>query len=108
MEKSLDVFLSWQAVLLCLFTYGFTFGVRSVAEGMSASLSTNRYWNKAAVPVMPLILGPALAFVPGFPWPESLGDGAGAHALFGFVCAMFSSQVYARYKDLIKPASETA
>lgn len=106
MEKAIEVFMTWQAVMLCLFVYGATYGIRSIVEGFSPSIASNRYWAKLAVPLMPLVMGPLLALIPGFPWPESLGGGMGAHALFGFVCAQFSSQVYARYKDLIK-APET-
>jgi hypothetical protein len=44
--------------------------------------------------------------VPGIPWPEMLGGSATAHAVYGFVCGMFSSHVYAKVKDYAKPSGE--
>lgn len=102
MDKAIEVFLSWQAILLCLFVYGLTFSLRNAFEGGFPSLVTMRWWSKVLVPLLPLLLGPCLALIPGFPWPEALGTGHGAHSLFGFVCGLFSAQVYARYKDMAK------
>lgn len=106
MNNSLEVFFSWQTLLLCLFTYGLTFGVRSITESVFPSVERFHLWPKLILPLLPLLFGMVLAFVPGIPWPEMLGGSATAHAVYGFVCGMFSSHVYAKVKDYAKPSGE--
>lgn len=102
MDQALEVFFSWQTLLLCFVISGATFGFRNVVEGVWASATLNRVWSKAVVPVLPLAIGIVLAFVPGIPWPAFLGSAKGAHVAYSFVCGMFSSTVYARYKDFAR------
>lgn len=104
LDSTLDVFINWQTIILCLSIYLISFIIKTVIETIIPTALTNKYYKAIFVTLSPIFYGVFLGyFAHMFPWPiASITDSAIARCLYGAVCGMSSGWVYSAVRTWVK------
>jgi hypothetical protein len=94
-------------VLLCLWCYFITLGLRRVAERVAPSLQANWWWNEVVLYFTPMILGALSAFPVRTLLPAILTK-ASAVFIWGAVSGALSSFVYNRARAILNKKFQDA
>ena len=104
MALGLEIFATWQFVVLCLTIWIATYVIRTVVDNFWKTAGLSRLWTKLALPMMPLAIGAIIGSVARkFPWPEQLGQSYSARLMFALICGLFCGWMYAKVRDGLKP-----
>ena len=101
MDFGIDKFLTMPTMLFGVAVYLIVFMIRRVVETAWKPFTENKYWRDIVLPLLPALLGIALALACyKFPFPEGIKSKS-ARALYGLVVGFFCSKFYRTAKVLI-------
>ena len=102
MDSAITVLLSWQFMLFSLGCFFVIWVLRTILEFFIPTISTNKYWDKLALPLLPAILGATVAhFITAYPYPDGF-TATVPRELFGLVAGSLSSISFQVIKGLLK------
>ena len=101
-DKGLEIFATWQTLMLGIGIYVLSFALRRVVETGWEKVKKNKWWNEVALPFTPIAIGILLAlFAKKFPWPVPVKDSYSAKILYGLVCGVCCGWFYGRIRSFI-------
>lgn len=102
MDPALTVLLSWQFMLFSLGCFFVIWVIRTILEFFIPTISANKYWDKLALPLLPVFLGATVAhFITSYPYPN--GEVATLpRELFGITAGGLSTVAFQVIKGLLK------
>jgi hypothetical protein len=99
----LSLVFSWQFLFMSLAVAALIYAIRLLVENIWKTISENKIWRDAILPIMPIVLGGFIGLMAKqfpFPFPEGLTS-ASARIIFGIVAGLLSAQVYKIIKAMI-------
>lgn len=111
MDTILQAFLSWQFLFFCIAIGAIVFVIRQVVEyamenwwplkGWVAANSNAKVWRELLLPILPIVMGPAITFfATGYPYPEGF-TGNSSRIIFGLVAGFSSGLIVKLYNSFL-------
>jgi lipopolysaccharide export LptBFGC system permease protein LptF len=101
MDNALTQLVSWNFLLFSLCVVVVTYIIRTILEYKSDKLKDLNFWNKLALPLMPIAIGVILAsLIKDYPYSESIKS-LSARIMFGSVSGLLSGLLWRLVKALI-------
>lgn len=94
-------------ILLCLWCYFITLGIRRIAERLVPQLQANWWWNEVVLYFLPMLIGALSAFPLKAQLPALLTK-ASAILIWGAVSGAMSSFVYNRARAILNKKFQDA
>jgi hypothetical protein len=88
-------------LVFMMFCYFLTLGLRRSFELGFPKLKDSTAWT-AFLPILPVLVGTVIVFVPKYPIPPAFGVSPYAKAIFGFVAGALSTWAYAIIQAVLK------
>jgi hypothetical protein len=102
MSNILAILISWQFLLFSIGVFAIIYILRTILETAFPSITTNRIWEKAILPISPFVIGCVIALIAkNYAYPDNLSSEL-ERFFFGLIAGMFSGTSYQIVKGLLK------